>query len=131
MTDWLLRKLFTAHSGESAFFKIEEEGLSFEEIATFARIIAPRYPTCTDVVSVPRGGDRLAEALQPYLAHHAGDDILIVDDVYTTGSSMNHQKIEVYAGNPEGNVHGVVMFARNPIKPDDAWIKPVFQMWEC
>ena len=47
-------------------------------------------------------------------------DMLIVDDVLTTGASMEHERARC-----SGRTIGVVLFARGPC-PE--WIHPVFRM---
>jgi orotate phosphoribosyltransferase len=114
---WLERKRFVSHSGRQLDFKIECDALTDEEIATFAAIIAARQGF-SEVVGVPRGGIRLADALR---SHCTEGPLLVVDDVLTTGWSME----EYRAGGHD--VIGAVMFARGPC-PD--WVLPVFQMTE-
>lgn len=116
MRDWLLRKSFVMHNGKPSDFKIECDALTDEEIETFAMLIAKRFQF-RDVVPVPRGGYRIRGALKKYCS--AGP-LLIVDDVLTTGLSMEMERIEP-------SDIGVVLFARGPC-PD--WVHPVFSLWE-
>ena len=93
------------------------------EIEIIAKIIGERE-VFKQVYSVPKGGDRLTKALQKYCTPEG--DILIVDDVLTTGASMESKRIEVQALHPDECVLGVVIFARNRCP---LWIDAVFQMW--
>jgi hypothetical protein len=122
--DWLLRKQFTLHSGAPADFKIECDALTDEEIRTFAWIIARRFKFC-GVTGVPRGGLRIAAALEKYcVSIGVWSDWLIVDDVLTTGASMEKARPLPH---PLRKTIGVVLFARGPC-PE--WVHPVFQLWD-
>lgn len=105
---------FTAHSGDVLDFKIECDALTDEDFSSLASIIAKRF-RFGDVEGIPRGGIRLATALQPYVSV---GPTLIVDDVLTTGHSMENARRAV-------TDRGVVIFARGPV-PD--WITPVFTL---
>lgn len=118
MADWLVRRPFTMHSGDMSDFKIECEGLTDEEIETFALLISKRFKF-RSVMGIPRGGWPVANALQEYCSVWS-DNHLIVDDVLTTGASMEQYR-------SSANDIGVVLFARGPC-PD--WVKAVFQLWE-
>ena len=102
-----------SHSGLSLPYKIECDALSDSEIATLAAEIA-RHFVFREVVGVPRGGLRLAAALQRYCSDMG--DLLIVDDVLTTGASMEELR-------PGHIAQGVVIFARGPCP---SWITPLF-----
>ncbi len=87
MSDWLVRKSFVMHSGATSDFKVECDGLTNEEIETFALLIAKRF-RFRIVDGIPAGGFPIANALQKYCSP-AAMVRLIVDDVLTTGASMN------------------------------------------
>jgi hypothetical protein len=70
------------------------------------------------VVGIPRGGWPIANALQKYCSGWAGGRLL-VDDVWTTGATMENEK-------KDHTDIGVVLFARGPC-PE--WVHPVFQPW--
>lgn len=110
---------FTGHAGTRLSFKIECDALTYEDIQTIASIIA-RNHTFSRVCGVPRGGLRLAEALQKHLSPDGLT--LIVDDVLTSGMSMEEARKE----HGEETL-GVVVFARGPC-PE--WVRPVFQLSE-
>jgi len=105
---------FISHAGRLLDFKIECDALSDADIAALASVIARRIKFGA-VYGVPRGGLRLANALEPYAT---SGPRLIVDDVLTTGKSM----VEVRNST---NDRGVVIFARGPC-PD--WITPIFSL---
>ena len=77
------------------------------------------------VVGIPRGGLTLSSYLNEHSTQNPEDPYLIVDDVLTTGGSMNYF-VEQYFRNREPNEYfGWVVFAR---KKPAAWIKALFQM---
>lgn len=128
--DWLVLKEFTMHSGGQGHFKIECDGLTDGEVATFAYLIADRCSPFDYVAGIPRGGVRIANALDQYRrAEVPGQKLrlLIVDDVWTTGGSMRTERdmwLKYDVWKPEQLV-GAVMFARSPV---DDWVCPIFQM---
>lgn len=114
-----IHKDFVMHSGGIAHYKIDCDALTDEDIETLAWMIAQKGKF-QRVYGVPRGGERLANALRKYCTAEVGPR-LIVDDVYTTGQSMEHVKSSL----GWSDAVGVVIFARG-VTPD--WIKPIFQM---
>lgn len=123
------KKDFLMHSGGLAHYKIECDELTEEDLDTLAFIVANKAKLITgedrtgirEVYGVPRGGIRFAHAFMPYLDTKWGSLRLIVDDVLTTGRSMEEARLQ------KGwtDAIGVVIFARNA--PPN-WIKPIFQM---
>ncbi len=110
---------FTLHSGGVSDFKIECDALTEKDLETFARLISQKYDF-SFVVGIPTGGEALAEKLEKYVNEYASKT-LIVDDILTTGASM-----EDYHWDIDGKENmGVVIFARGPC-PD--WITPIFSM---
>ncbi len=113
---WLQLAKVSLSSGRSSAFKIECDGLTDEDIGTAACLLARLLPTFGDVEGVPRGGLRLADALRPLWVRDA--PVLIVDDVWTTGASMEAHR----AGR---DAIGAVLFARGPVAP---WVTPLFTL---
>lgn len=107
---------FTLNSGEQSNFKIECDAFVDEDWTTLAWLLAERLPPFGKVEGVPRGGVRLAKALEEYARH--SDTLLIVDDVWTTGGSMERHR----AGR---DAIGAVVFARKPVAK---WVIPLFTM---
>lgn len=115
---------FNLHSGSVADFKIECDALTDADIQTLAllgsRMVMPFY----DVVGVPRGGLRLAEAMAQYCSQE-GKTVLIADDVLTTGASMNEQREKL--NNFGTVVQGLVIFSRGWVA-SAGWVTAIFTM---
>jgi len=110
---------FTAHAGGKLSFKFECDDLSDESIETIAAVITRNF-TFSEVLGIPQGGCRLAEALEKHCSSEDGK--LVVDDVYTTGKSMREAREE----------HGedalyIVIFARSQPPP---WVKTLLTLSE-
>lgn len=123
---------FKLHSGSETFFKINCDALTDEDLDTLVALIMEKVTWFAKVEGVPTGGLRLAEKLAKYAKGEYAETrvmgradgkiyntpLLIVDDVLTSGASMEEQR----AGR---KAQGVVIFARGKC-PD--WVKPIFQM---
>lgn len=109
------RGAFTLHSGEQSGFKIECDSLTVEDWQTLAYMGADLIPPFGSVEGVPRGGILFAEFMREYQTE---GPLLIVDDVCTTGASMEAQR----AGRP---ALGLVAFSRGFV-PD--WVTPILAM---
>lgn len=108
---------FILHSGLEASFKIDADALTDKDWATLARLITTRIPPFGQVEGVPSGGLQLAAELEIYKTE---GPLLIVDDVLTTGGSMEEWR----AGR---EAIGAVVFARSDC-PN--WIIPLFTLIE-
>ena len=112
---------FRLHSGGASDWKIDMDGLDDEDIAAIAMLGARMVGEFGDVIGIARGGLRLARAMLEYIKLDS-PTILIVDDVLTTGRSM-----QVALDSPKipigTKVVGLVGFARGPCPP---WVKAVF-----
>jgi orotate phosphoribosyltransferase len=114
---------FVLHSGGESDWKINCDMLDDNDIRCLARLVHKLVsPFCT-VTGIPRGGIRLAEELQQYVTVYGPH--LLVDDVYTTGNSMETYKDKIlgYSGSPPVII-GAVIFARGPCP---FWVKSLFQ----
>jgi len=107
---------FTSHSGFQLPFKIDI-GWWSEEWLDIAKIIAGKF-AFRSVYGIPRGGVKLAEALDPYCEPNY--PALIVDDVLTTGRSMLEARSRL--GLDDEPVIGVVVVARGPVP---SWVWPI------
>lgn len=117
-SDLFVKQDWVMHSGGTAHYKIDCDALTDNDVKTIAFIISQKGKF-SEVYGVPRGGTRLQHALEKYRT--PGGIRLIVDDVLTTGRSME----EARQTKDWPDAVGVVIFARN-MCPD--WIKPIFQM---
>jgi len=118
------RRLFVAgdfvlHSGGLSYWKIDCDALADSDTETLALLIAQQFhfDRCEWVAT---GGERLGKVLQGYLSSRLPHNLLIVDDVLTTGASMEEQR----AGR---EAIGVVIFARGPCP---SWVTPLFRSFE-
>jgi orotate phosphoribosyltransferase len=115
---------FILHSGQRTNFRINCDVLTAEVWRAIAAFAAPIIGDFTQIHSIPRGGDALANAMQPY-ANFAPTPrsvtVLICDDVLTTGASMKKAQ-NMY---PDVRTKGLVLYARGPA-PN--WIKVVFTL---
>lgn len=117
---------FTSHSGLSLPFKIDCDALTDDDISCIAKYIASKQSFGV-VEGIPSGGLRLSKALEEYAVFEAPFNVLIVDDVLTTGRSMELRKAEQPPQVHPDDIVGWVMFARTEI-PN--WINAVFKMCE-
>lgn len=115
---------FKLHSGGHSDWKIDLDALDDEDVAMLAKLGARLVGKFDCVTGIPRGGLRLAEAVSEYISDDEGAPCLIVDDVLTTGGSMEKAKEELLSeAAPGTRVIGLVAFARGPCPP---WVKAVF-----
>lgn len=94
---------FTSHSGLTLPDKIDCDALTEEDWDAVARWFAARL-TFSKVIGIPAGGLPLAKALEAYKADSG--PVLIVDDVLTTGRSMEEARRE------HPGAIGAVLFSR-------------------
>lgn len=106
---------FNLHSGVQSWLKIDCDVLTLEDLDTLAYLLTFRLPDFGAVEGVPRGGLRLAAAMEYYISD---GPLLIVDDVLTSGGSMEDHR----AGR---SAIGAVIFAR---REPASWITPLFQL---
>src|SRR3990167_7955690 len=110
---------FVAHSGNTLPFKIDCDALTDEDLDCLAQHVATWYPHVNywfgEIIGVPRGGLRFAEALKQHLnLTNEGKMKLIVDDVLTTGNSMEELRNQLYPKQHYG-ICGVVLFSRTKV----------------
>ncbi len=116
---------FQSHSGLNLPYEIRCSALSDEMVEQFARQIIASCAPFDLVVGIPTGGLRLARTMNQLADPRGGDwvihKVLIVDDVLTTGMSMESEKAK-WVGRAK-EVKGAVIFARG-ICPN--WITPLW-----
>lgn len=124
MSNLFQQGYFTLSSGLNSSLKFDCDALTDEDIETIAWMInANLWKDFGSVEGIPRGGTRLAAALRKYARPYKTERVLIVDDVWTTGASME-KKREEWSSYRE--TIGAVIFAR--IKVAD-WVLPLLSLW--
>lgn len=115
---------FVLSSGLNSGLKIDCDALTDEDIETIAWLINGKlWLDFGSVEGIPRGGIRLAEAMRRYARPYRTDRVLIVDDVWTTGQSMEKKREEWSAYR---ETTGAVIFARSPVAD---WVLPLLSLW--
>lgn len=114
---------FTAHSGITLPWKVNCDALTYKDWECVASIASALIGPFGNVEGVPLGGFEFAEALREYSFHTSPSEtryteLLIVDDVLTTGDSMNR-----WRGGRKAT--GIVLFARGTC-PD--WVTPIWTL---
>lgn len=110
---------FISHSGHRLNWKIECDALTDDDWECIAEIIADRV-RFGSVYGIPNGGTKLANILDKYVIS-GHPTRLVVDDVYTTGASMEDVM-------KEGDI-GFVVFARNRIPYNSKkYVRALFTM---
>ena len=115
---------FKSHSGLDLSWKIECDALQDGEWFTLSKMIMEISPPFSKAVGIPRGGVKLGDLLNVHGTGKRTDPICIVDDVITTGESMNDFKRTKHWREPTEYI-GWVVFARTT--PPD-WVNVLFQM---
>jgi hypothetical protein len=107
---------FIGAGGGELDWKINCDDLTDADLECIARAALKRLPLFHAVVPVPGGGIRLAKAILDVCAGEDDDSAtyLVVDDVWTTGTSM--RRLVEDCGFTEW--HGFVIFARGPTPPN-------------
>ena len=119
---------FKSHSGLDLTWKIECDVLSDPEWFTIKKMILEVMPPFREAIGIPTGGVKLAALLNEHATGKEEDPICIVDDVLTTGESMEHfLSLRGIEGKSVMPAIGWVVFAR--VQPP-SWIKALFQMPE-
>ena len=116
---------FKSHSGLNLTWKIEMDALDDLEWQTIARMIIEATPPFREAVGIPRGGVKLGDMLNEHATGNEGDPICIVDDVLTTGESMEYFLSQYQRNRRPFTAIGWVVFART-MPP--LWVKALFQM---
>ena len=131
---------FISHAGNPLTWKIECDALSDDDWACIAHMIVEReIRPFSKVIGIPRGGKKLEKALQPYINEDKyrnnlgvwmSHKILIVDDVWTTGTSFaEFTEIQLVKEDIEfAGWFGWTAFARNFI-PVHSKINALLRMW--
>ncbi len=117
---------FISHAGLALKWKIECDALQSEEWDCIALMIKGyldrpfRYAE-----GIPRGGIALANALNKYRTDNRHHQILVCDDVWTTGTSFKEYRNEHHPGTLRAELIKWVVFAR---RPTNDGVKALFTM---
>ena len=118
------KQKFTSHAGIPMEWKIEMDAVSDKEWDCLASMIMDyQKEPFSKVVGIPRGGIKLQNALQKYSKWEPKHPWLVVDDVYTTGTSFREfctTKETMFA-------YKWVVFARQPTDKDSG-VRALFTM---
>ena len=119
---------FISHAGLPLKWKIECDAIRSEEWDCLAQMIMEyqKIPFSW-VEGIPRGGASLATALKKYIDPNADDIGLVVDDVWTTGTSFKDYIKENHPDKLHNQIHRWVIFAR---RPTNDGVKALFTMPE-
>ena len=118
---------FKSHSGLDLSWKIEMDALSDPEWFTIKKMIMEHAPPFREAVGIPEGGVKLGSLLNEHATGDEKDPVCIVDDVLTTGESMEYF-LSQYQRNRRlmpFMAIGWVVFARGPCPH---WVSALFQM---
>jgi orotate phosphoribosyltransferase len=119
---------FKLHSGRESVFKIECDSLTWEDLEALADIVSRKITDFHSVMPVPTTSKVVIDfsrAMDKYADIKNGKHILIVDDVLTTGETMENTRANYFF--PDEPVIGVVIFARGKCP---GWIHPIFELSE-
>jgi len=118
---------FELHSSEQSNWKIECDVLTEDDYETLAYIVAKEWKLMYNGVKSIEGNNSyiFAEKLRNYQQNWTNgiNTLLIVDDVLTTGHSMQNV-YDIWEDAKNINLIGVVIFARGECPK---WIRPIFQ----
>ena len=120
---------FTSHAGLPLAWKIECDAITDDEWRCLAKMVMD-YQTRPfyKAVGIPRGGLKFAEAMNEYASGNDTDQIMICDDVFTTGTSMLDFIKEEYPMWSMGQGYRWVVFARKPSNVNPYHTKALFTM---
>ena len=117
---------FISHAGLPLNWKIECDAIRPEEWDCLAQMIMDyQHIPFKWVEGIPRGGMSLASALQKYADPNADDIGLVVDDVWTTGTSFRDYIKENHSDKLHNQIQRWVIFAR---RPTNDGVKALFTM---
>ena len=122
--DLFQKQKFTSHAGIPMEWKIEMDAVSDKEWDCLASMIMDyQKEPFSKVVGIPRGGVKLQNALQKYSEWEQKHLWLVVDDVYTTGTSFR----EFCTTRETMFAYKWVVFARQPTDKDSG-VRALFTM---
>ena len=120
---------FISHAGKELPWKIECDAIRPEWWDGLARMVMdyqdrPFYKA----VGIPRGGVPFAQAMNKYASGDPNDQIMICDDVFTTGTSFKDFIRENFPEWTMGQGYRWVVFARQPCYEHPHHVRALFTM---
>ena len=120
---------FVSHAGKELPWKIECDAIRPEWWDALARMVMdyqdrPFYKA----VGIPRGGVPFAQAMNKYASGDPNDQIMICDDVFTTGTSFREFIKENFPDWTMGQGYRWVVFARQPCYEHPHHVRALFTM---
>lgn len=120
---------FTSHAGLPLKWKLECDAITDDEWRCLAKMIMEYQDRpFSEAVGIPRGGLKLAEALNEYASGNPDHFPIICDDVFTTGTSMLDFIAEKYPTFTQGMGYRWVVFARKPSNVHPFFTRALFTM---
>ena len=116
---------FKSHSGLDLSWKIEMDALTDPDWFTITKMIMEVTPPFKEAVGIPQGGIKLGNLLNEHGTGKDEDPICIVDDVLTTGESMEYFLTQYQRNRKPFTAIGWVVFARSQCP---GWVTALFQM---
>jgi len=119
---------FTSHAGKKLSWKIECDSLDRNDITTICELIASKFAFKEAYCPVTNSHfvNDMTRFLNHYHATKNCSQILIVDDVLTTGKSMEERRQNLIRQNVlYSHIKGVVLFSRGECP---RWITPIFTL---
>lgn len=121
---------FILHSGERSNFKIDCDALTQDDYKSLAVLIASKFifHFAYAVAGGTNPSAKLVDELNRQCLSSETNMMLLVDDVLTTGRSMEEAKDNLMYDLEltESQIQGIVIFSRMKIPP--TWIFPVFTL---
>lgn len=122
---------FKSHAGLPLKWKLECDAITDEEWHCIAKMVMDyQVQPFYKAVGIPRGGLKFAEAMNEYASGNPEDQIMICDDVFTTGTSFQDFIKENYPDWLSAMGHRWVVFARKPSFTHPHHVRALFTMPE-
>lgn len=119
---------FTLASGGKSTFKVECDALTDVDWLCLAELAVARLPSFKAVEGVPRGGLPFSRALHDFATSDGELDLLIADDVWTTGGSIARYVEEAH-GRWSGSMGVVVAFNRSGLPMSTPQVAHRLALW--